>query len=52
MTSLDVDAARARTSVRYLPPERAAAYVESRRGADSAVIRLIPDRVSEFVGAT
>ena len=52
VTSNDVDAVRVRTSARYLSPARAAAYVESRRGADAAVIRLIPDRVSEFVGET
>ena len=47
-TDLVPDEVRAVMARRYLPDEEAAAYVESRRGADSVVIRLSPGATTGY----
>ncbi len=46
---LDVDQLRSQLSARYMNPNESAAYVDSRRGAHSIALRLIPQRISEYI---
>jgi len=46
--AMDVDLVRSRTAARYLTEPELSAYVDSRRGSDSVVIRLEPVSIAVY----